>query len=102
MSVPAELGDIELLGRPSRLTAHVAHVFDCAQVLRLFEYAGEMDARGLRMLLPQLGPAGNQLLVQRVELVATGLRLLEPIPLRNRRFEQRGRGIGIVFEQLWR
>ena len=62
--------DVELLGRPARLAAHVAHVFEGAQVLRLVEHAGEMHPRRLRVPLAQLGPGGDQPLVDRVELVA--------------------------------
>jgi hypothetical protein len=61
-----------------------------------------MDARSRRMLPSQLCPSRNQLFVDRIELVAAGFHLLEPVPLHDRGFEQRSRRISVVFEQFRR
>lgn len=44
----------------------------------------------------------DQPFVQRVELVGGGGKVLQPLPLDDRRLEQAGGGVGIVFQQLWR
>ncbi len=47
-------------------------------------------------------PALDQSLVKRVELIVARLDFLLLVPLRHRAFDQRGRRVGVVFQQLGR
>ena len=53
-------------------------------------------------MLSHLAPARDESLVDAVELVGVGMGVLEPVPLDDGGFEQGGRGIGVVLEQLGR
>jgi hypothetical protein len=80
---------------------NILHVFDSAAVFQLVEDAGQVQTRAGRQRM-QILPAGDQLFVERVELVAAGLDLLQPIPLHHRGLDQRGRSVGVVFEHFGR
>src|SRR6185369_2372357 len=45
-------------------------------------------------------PALDQLLMKRVELIGLRSCVLQPLPLHDRSFEQRGGRVGVVLEQL--
>ena len=66
---------------------------------------GEVD--GLGEVAGDVFPLGDELFVEGVELVGLGSRrsarswvVFEPVPLDDGGFEQRGGGVGVVFEQL--
>ena len=100
--VPADFGDVERHARPSGLARDILHVVDRAAVFGRGEDAGEMEPGGARHPRAKAAPALDQLFVDRVELVAAGLHLFEPVPLHDRGLEQCGRRVGVVFEHFGR
>ena len=62
---------------------------------------GEVHLAG-RQPLGDRAPALDELLVQGVPLVVVGVEVLEPVPLQDRRLEQRGGGVRVVLQHLAR
>ncbi len=101
--VPADLLHGEGRGGEPGLPRGFPQVGDGQQVLAagLLGGVGEVDAAvgEARAVAP---PGRDEALVERVPLVAAGVRVLQPVPLDHRRFEEGGGGVGVVFEQLRR
>ena len=74
---------------------------DVVLAARVGARPGEVDVVAGQPSL-QLTPALDELLVQGVPLVVVGVDVLPPVPLQQRRLEQRGRGVGVVLQHLRR
>ena len=101
--VPPELLDREADGVEAGLGRALLQVGDRDVVLARRVGLRPAEVRLVAgQLRGDLAPALDQLLVQRVPLVVVGVDVLEPVPLADRRLEQRGRGVGVVLHQLRR
>src|SRR6185369_1975563 len=99
LPVPAEVLDMERARVPAGLQGAVAEVFDVAEILFAVAHAREVQAVRSGDGSERL-PALDQLLMKRVELIGLRSCVLQPLPLHDRSFEQRGGRVGVVLEQL--
>jgi hypothetical protein len=60
---------------------------------------GEIEPLTLQI---EIRPSLDQLLMERIELIALGRCGLQPIPLHDGRLEQRGRRVGVIFQEARR
>src|SRR6185369_1549797 len=96
--VPADLVDEEQPGLQPSLDGRVPQVFQVSQVFGAVGGTGKME-QPFRSAGP-LFPGGDQLLVNRVELVGLRETVLEPEPLHYARLQDGGRGIGVVLQEV--
>ena len=91
-------------GFEAGLPRGVLEIGERAGILGVFGGSGQMKVAALAELLPRL----DQALMDRVELVGVRRddapldRLFQPGPLKHRRLEDRGRRVGVVFQQFRR
>src|SRR6185437_15694738 len=97
-AVPTDVRDRDRARLEPRLHRRVAEVIHVAAVLGGVGLAGEIDASVGGKRAAHLLPAGDELLVDRVELVVLGKDILQPVPLHDARLEKRGRRVRVVFE----
>ena len=79
----------------SRLMAGILEVQHSLRIFQVLFHTAKINARvACWKFLPRI----NQAFVDTIKLVALWKKILKPIPLRNRRFDERGRCVRIVFE----
>ena len=100
----ADVLDVEQRGRKARLPRGIFEIGQRAGIFRALQHSGQVQVMRAAKLSPRL----DQALVDRIELVGgcgNDLpfdRLFQPGPLEHRGFEDRGRGVGIVFQKFRR
>src|SRR6185437_7646592 len=99
-----DVGYVDQGGGKARLRGGVFEIGQRAVILGAFCHPREMEMPSAAELLPGLDQAlmDRVILIGRLRNDAPLDRLLEPGPLKYRRLEDRGRRVGIVFEQLCR
>ena len=99
---PTDVLDIDQCGSKAGLPRGVLEISQRAGILLVFGGSREMKVGSLADFFPRL----NQVIMDRIELVGMGGndapldRLLEPCPLKDRRLEDRGRCIRVVFQEF--
>ena len=101
-TVPADLRHGDRLAGEARLQRGVAQIFRRREILGMVLEAREVDQAFRRQLGQDAAPGLDQLLVDGIELVGVGLGVLQPVPLHDGRLVERGRRVGVVFQQLGR
>ena len=96
-SVPTHVLDMDRQGLAARLFAGVPQIEHRLLVLRVLLDAAEVDGRGRAA-----SPRRDEPLVNRVELVRAGVKVLQPEPLRHRCLHQGRRRVGVVLQQFGR
>src|SRR5579872_79967 len=101
---PSDAFDTEQIGFKAGLPCGILKIGQRRGILRIVEQAGQMQVLGAG----KLSPGVDQAFMERVELVGGGRQqaaldsLLKPRPLKYRGLENRGRRVGVVFEQFRR
>ena len=100
----SDVFDVDQRGLQSGLACGVLEIGQRAGILFILGHAGEMKMLGAGEFLPGV----DQAFMDRIELVGALRddvaldRLFEPGPLKDRRFENRGRGVGVILQQFRR
>src|SRR5437870_1797249 len=98
--VPSQVLDSQKSGLQPSLDCGVAKIVGGVLVLHVVRDRREVK-RFVDALLEML-PGIDELFVQAVELVGLSMHILQPVPLDDGCFQQGGRRVGVVFEQLGR
>jgi hypothetical protein len=100
----SDVFDVDQRGLQSGLARGVLEIGQRAGILFILGHAGEMKMPGVGEFLPGV----DQAFMDRIELVGALRddvaldRLFEPGPLKDRGFENRGRGVGVILQQFRR
>ena len=97
LAIPPDIGHLDVRGANACLLSCVLQVAH-RQAVFIGAGVGKINRTGGVVL--QVFPFRDEFLVQRVELVGVGKAVLKPVPLGHGRFDQAGRRVGVILQQL--